>query len=329
MKQYRNLKKQELFQHSDSPELLQRFWLKCTAKCAWPFYPWLIEETRRRQATTYQERFCRYAVLVVMLDGELFYQCENHSYRLAQGDMLLIPPGGSYGFDSRPSCFYHKLVVEYRGCNLLSVLDTMRLQQVYHYSASKKNDEILKKIRNCTSLIEHNQHQNMSEILGLSYSILADCATMTQPKAPPRGNLAKLQMRLENQLDEPLTMKELAAELKCSVMQMTREFQKRFHVTPKAYRDICRMEHALNLLQDPSLSIKEIAYQVGCRDQFQFSRQFRAYQGCSPLQYRKSQRKPAPGKVQKVRTPLPGNGCAAPEKLGISMSCTTNTEHCL
>ena len=49
----------------------------------------------------------------------------------------------------------------------------------------------------------------------------------------------------------------------------------------------CRMEHALDLLDDPSLSIKEIAYQVGCRDQFQFSRQFRSYQGCSPLQYRK------------------------------------------
>ena len=75
MKQYQNLKKQELFQHSDSPELLRRFWLKCTAKYGWPFYPWLVEETRRRQATTYQERFCRYAFLVVMLDGELFYQC--------------------------------------------------------------------------------------------------------------------------------------------------------------------------------------------------------------------------------------------------------------
>ena len=287
MNQYKNLKQQELFQHSDSLELLRRYWLKNSTKYACPFYPWLVEETRRRQATTYQERFCRYAFLVFMQEGELSYQCENHSYRLAQGDMLLIPPGGSYGFDSRPSCFYHKLVVEYRGCNLLSVLDTMRLQQVYHYPASKKNDEILKKIRNCTSLMEHNQHQNLSEILGLSYSILADCATMTQPKATPRGNLAKLQMRLENQLDEPLTMKELAAELKCSVMQMTREFQKRFHVTPKAFRDTCRMEHALDLLDDPSLSIKEIAYQVGCRDQFQFSRQFRSYQGCSPLQYQK------------------------------------------
>ncbi len=287
MRRHLNIKHQTFFAYDDSPEMLERTWLKCYAKYPWPFYPWLVEETRRRQATAYNEQFCRYLIIVVMLEGKLRCKCEDKPYKLAPGDILLIPPGTSYSFDSRPSCFYHKLVIEYRGYNLLSILETMKLDRIQYYHAHEKYSSVLDRIRACAQLMEPNTTANLSEILAISYAILADCATMAQHQPKAKGNMAELQRRLENQLSEPLTMKQLAKEFNLNVMQMTRNFQKKFKVTPKVYRDTCRMEHALDLLTETTLSIKEIAYQVGCRDQFQFSRQFRLYRGCSPTQHRK------------------------------------------
>ena len=47
-----------------------------------------------------------------------------------------------------------------------------------------------------------------------------------------------------------------------------------------------RMEHALELLKDKSLSVQQIATLVGYENAFNFSRSFKAQYGVSPSHFR-------------------------------------------
>ena len=52
------------------------------------------------------------------------------------------------------------------------------------------------------------------------------------------------------------------------------------------YLLMLRMEHALELLKDPSLTIQQIASRVGYENAFNFSRSFKAQYGVSPSHFR-------------------------------------------
>ena len=55
---------------------------------------------------------------------------------------------------------------------------------------------------------------------------------------------------------------------------------------PKKYVQQERHKKALSLLQDPDLTIEQIAEQTGYCDQFHFSRQFKKILGITPSAYR-------------------------------------------
>ncbi|MDE6883360.1 MAG: helix-turn-helix transcriptional regulator [Lachnospiraceae bacterium] len=52
------------------------------------------------------------------------------------------------------------------------------------------------------------------------------------------------------------------------------------------YLLMLRMEHALELLKDKSLSVQQIATLVGYENAFNFSRSFKAQYGVSPSHFR-------------------------------------------
>ena len=63
--------------------------------------------------------------------------------------------------------------------------------------------------------------------------------------------------------------------------------------TPNDYIKSRRMERAIELLKDDTLTVAEVSYQIGIEDPFYFSKSFKSYFGISPSQYRKGE-KPKP-----------------------------------
>lgn len=64
-------------------------------------------------------------------------------------------------------------------------------------------------------------------------------------------------------------------------------FYERFHATPKEYVISMKMERAKELLQGESISIGEIADQLGYGDLYHFSKIFKAKTGYSPSEFRR------------------------------------------
>lgn len=84
------------------------------------------------------------------------------------------------------------------------------------------------------------------------------------------------------------SMEVLARQLNWSRSHFDREFSRQVGQPPKQFLLNCKMIEARRLLESTQLRVGEVAERLGYRDIYFFSRQFKAFYGVSPQQYRKS-----------------------------------------
>ena len=80
---------------------------------------------------------------------------------------------------------------------------------------------------------------------------------------------------------EDTSVHELAAMSNMCVSNLEKLFKKHFGMSPTAYRNKIRINHAKNLIMG-GFSISEAAQMTGFSDYFYFSRVFKRFSGCSP-----------------------------------------------
>lgn len=80
----------------------------------------------------------------------------------------------------------------------------------------------------------------------------------------------------------------IAKEMGISPSSFSQLYKRRFHKSPTTSSIHWRLVHATRLLNETSLSIKEIASLVGYKSLHLFGRQFKKKTGVTPLQYRKN-----------------------------------------
>lgn len=107
----------------------------------------------------------------------------------------------------------------------------------------------------------------------------------TQSLAP--GEIAALlrDYMVEN-FSEDINMNLVAGTMNYSSSYLTKIFCQVYGCPPTKYLMNLRMSNAQKLLQDPSLSVRQIGEMCGYHDQGYFSRMFKKYTGKSPLEFR-------------------------------------------
>lgn len=110
--------------------------------------------------------------------------------------------------------------------------------------------------------------------------------------AATRGRSAEIQPWLETTLahlnKSSVHYPKLAREVGLSLSALRRQFKRATGLSLHAYALQCRVSAARELLADTALPVKEIAEQLGYRDVYFFTRQFRQLTGVPPVQYRRS-----------------------------------------
>jgi transcriptional regulator GlxA family with amidase domain len=91
---------------------------------------------------------------------------------------------------------------------------------------------------------------------------------------------------IQERLDQPLSVTELAAELGMSQNHLARCFRERCGCTIQRYLIERRIEHARLLLRTTTMPIREIGAQIGMPDPQHFNKQFRRSCGLSPSRCR-------------------------------------------
>ena len=92
---------------------------------------------------------------------------------------------------------------------------------------------------------------------------------------------------IENHLNEPIKVEELARLLYMHPTAFIRYFKHHFGMPPLKYIKCLRLERSKHYLETTSLPISEIAELTGFGDSSHLSRDFRSTYGISPGQARK------------------------------------------
>lgn len=118
---------------------------------------------------------------------------------------------------------------------------------------------------------------------------LASAPLRVRARGGPTALDARILSVLETvarELEKPQLVKHLAAKLRLSPSRLEHLFKKETGQGFKTFLRAARMSRAKNMLQDPTLRIKEVAAAVGYADVSDFSRDFRKQYGQSPSQSR-------------------------------------------
>lgn len=89
---------------------------------------------------------------------------------------------------------------------------------------------------------------------------------------------------------DDVSMRDIAARLALSPVQLTRRYTAAYGQTPASYRTAIRMQQAVALLVETDLTLDDIARRCGFDNGFYFSRAFSAKMGMPPSRYRAAYR---------------------------------------
>ena len=134
---------------------------------------------------------------------------------------------------------------------------------------------LLQKLR--THLEKHHQ---------TAVPVANDVDAFTKPDPVAESSFQELLVYIKNNFTQRLFLKELATQFALSPNYCCSLFTKTTGLTFSQYITKLRMEKALLLLQNPTLTINDIARLTGYDDQIYFSKVFKKYYSLTPSQYR-------------------------------------------
>jgi AraC family transcriptional regulator len=110
----------------------------------------------------------------------------------------------------------------------------------------------------------------------------------------PERSLGKLEVArltefIEENLDRPICLEDLAALVNVSRFHFSRLFKRTIGVTAISYVEQCRIRRAKALILETALPLAQIALATGFADQSHFTRRFQRHVGCTPAAFAREQ----------------------------------------
>ena len=255
----------------------------------WPLYPHGFEESIRKGQIFYSEQSCPHMIVILMLAGELLYNCREKECLIRPGDIFVIPVGADYTFKTAREKYYHKLVIEIRGSLLPVICSALRLDHPQKLKArSASINEMEKDFREFDKILSERPLDNLTKALSQIYGLLARLSLIEENATVNKRHplVDAVCVKLENKISVSLNMSELAKELGTCKSLLNRQFRAEAGLSPLQYHIQAKMREAKRLLTYTNLAIKEIAYRVGYANQLYFSNAFRKSNGMSPREFR-------------------------------------------
>lgn len=254
----------------------------------WPLYPYCVEETIRHVPTWFRESNSKFMMLVLLLDGQVTYECPPVHIQLIPGKLLILPIGADYSFESESTGgYYHKIVVELKGSLLSSLASALGLDKVTLVDCPEAAI-VAKECRNISETLARQRADDIPILMGRTYDLLHRISLLTPSLHSHYSLWSRALAKIESHLDDAIPIAQLATESGISCSTLNRMFRENVGESPQKYRTRKRMQNACELLKNSSLSIKEIARRVGYCNQFYFTNEFKRMCGVAPRVFRHS-----------------------------------------
>ena len=128
--------------------------------------------------------------------------------------------------------------------------------------------------------MENGLVEDLSQVSGFILSLSA-------PSRLDKHFLQSVQEYIVHNYTQDLSLKQIAQQFGVTPNYLSAAFKKKFGTTMIQYIHSLRFQQAKKMLEDPGISIVDIAHTVGFADSKYFSRIFQKKEGLSPREYRK------------------------------------------
>lgn len=244
-------------------------------------------ETHWQEKARFGRKNVPWASVEFVREGSLVAESPDlpQPLRILSGSLLWIPPVRETLLRTGPEGFCRKVSLTLGGILLPDWLEKSGFQ--HHRLLSRidrKRFELL--LEDFRQLSEEHSEETFHANGLTTWKLLQFLRNPQVLRAVPERYQAVLE-KLRRNLDRPIPLKLLANEANCTPIHLVRAFRNYFGETPHRMHRKLRMRLAANLLlNNPELSIKEIASQTGYDNALTFSAEFKRDHGESPRTFR-------------------------------------------
>ncbi len=221
--------------------------------------------------------------LAVVTNGQLSIVIDGNTCTATKGDFVIFPPKYQYKYSGNPPAYY--LFVHFTG----SYADRFLKECGFNNLPCIINSEFSSEIQNkCKKLIDTFLLKEPLAIQVCGYilqEIITDIAKIELDKAntsPLKASLKHIHSFFTSKIDIPY----LAKIENLSYSRYVTKFKKQTGKSPNEYIIDLKFQFAKSLLENTTMSIKQISERIGYTDQYFFSRLFKNHVGMSPRAYR-------------------------------------------
>jgi AraC-like DNA-binding protein len=231
--------------------------------------------------------------LMMCVDGHGYAVIEGRQVHLRAGELLIIPRNVEHTYWAAEDNPWSTYWVHFLGDDVGYYIDRIprRGQPVPVEPAAQA--EAVRLFRYCLDALHEGYGlstliyaaQSVQHILSLL--LYRNHSLPVEPRKKNwRSNLDSIIQFMQDHLDEPLRLEDLAREADLSVSHFSELFRAQTGQSPVAYFIHLRVRFACRLLDLSEKPIKVVAVETGYRDPYYFSRVFKKAMGISPEKYR-------------------------------------------
>ena len=230
-------------------------------------------------------------ILIYCTDGKGWLRLNDSEVEINTGQYLVVPASTPHRYGSNENDPWSIYWLHFKGsaaAHFAALLTKQKTQFTANINFSEERvrlfDTLYKTLENGYSA-DNLGYINMSLWYFLSSFCYADNFQVPFNNDEKDAIDISIDFMQEN-LHQPLSLQELAAEVHISPSHYSALFRKKTGYPPLEYFNQIKVQKACQYLQFTTLQVKEIAYKLGINDPFYFSRFFSNLMGMSPLDYR-------------------------------------------
>lgn len=224
-----------------------------------------------------------------ILDGEGIFHMNNKQYNLTKGEGFLIPPNVITYYEADMENPWTYVWVGFHGLKAESYLQRANLTKenpIFRcYNDTLKNYVL--------EMIEDNKFStyNSLKLQGLLFLFIAELIKNTPEGIQMIHNTTEVYIKeaiqfIENNYSRRIKIEDIAGHLSIDRSYFSNIFKEKIQKSPQQFLLEYRINRACELMRDPKLSIKHVAYSVGYIDPLSFSKMFKKVKGISPTKWR-------------------------------------------
>ncbi|WP_249308407.1 AraC family transcriptional regulator [Lederbergia citrea] len=227
--------------------------------------------------------------LVMLHTGSMEIQVDKTMLQIPVGHVTLLKPGHTeiFTFAKDQETWHRWITISVKSISK-NLLDDLGKLPSYIPISNQMNE--------LTSLMLTISRENQSGYSQVNCSLgesaiwlyITECRNQYQSNVHPA--VLKAKETIQGKYSADLSLRDISKESNISPEHLIRLFQKHLNMTPVQYLWLYRVNCGIQLLRSTGLQIGEIAFQIGFKTSYHFSRAVKKHTGRTPSQIRQESR---------------------------------------